>query len=178
MKCSNCHTVSYCSKDCQRSDWAVHKIFCPLDTFPLMHEGELSATAILLPQSSITPVLIRLQYTIETHDGICFAKPALEEFIPGMCRGIQTDRLPGYPFAHLPHALIMKYKDDFNIDGTSLPNQCLMRLIKAKHPHWQKPFAWKGDLVIIKAEANVTDHQSFMDMTRGDAHDLVEFIVK
>ena len=89
-----------------------------------------------------------------------------------MCRGIQTDRLPGYPFAHLPHALIMMYKDDFNIDGSSLPNQCLMRLIKAKHPHWQKPFAWKGDLVIIKAKANVTDHQSFMDMTRGDAHAL------
>ena len=28
MKCSNCLEVSYCSTECQRNDWAQHKLSC------------------------------------------------------------------------------------------------------------------------------------------------------
>lgn len=28
MRCGGCSTLSYCSKDCQRSDWKVHKQEC------------------------------------------------------------------------------------------------------------------------------------------------------
>ena len=177
--CGKCHSVPYCSKDCQRSDWAVHKIFCS-HVFPPLVEGELSAKAFLLPQSSITPILVQLSYTIETDasDGNRFAYPVLAGHIPGPRRNIRSDRLPGFPFAHLPHALIMYYDDNFFIDGVSQPNQCLMRLMRAKRPHWSNPFGWSGNLVIIKAEADVQDPISFMDMACGDAHDLVEFIAK
>jgi hypothetical protein len=29
-KCSVCHSVSYCSADCQRADWPIHKLQCEL----------------------------------------------------------------------------------------------------------------------------------------------------
>jgi tetratricopeptide (TPR) repeat protein len=29
-KCSRCKKVSYCSRDCQRSDWKSHKVFCAM----------------------------------------------------------------------------------------------------------------------------------------------------
>ena len=30
--CSRCHLVSYCGRDCQRSDWAKHKVSCKLNS--------------------------------------------------------------------------------------------------------------------------------------------------
>jgi len=30
--CAKCHLVSYCSRECQRSDWPKHKVSCKLDT--------------------------------------------------------------------------------------------------------------------------------------------------
>jgi hypothetical protein len=28
-KCSKCHSVLYCNRDCQTKDWKVHKTKCP-----------------------------------------------------------------------------------------------------------------------------------------------------
>lgn len=30
MKCSSCASISYCSKDCQKQHWKLHKVHCPL----------------------------------------------------------------------------------------------------------------------------------------------------
>lgn len=47
-KCNGCKIVQYCSKECQRSDWAEHKVFCQL-----VAGNEKIADAFL---SSMTPV--------------------------------------------------------------------------------------------------------------------------
>jgi hypothetical protein len=28
MRCSGCHMAMYCSKECQKKDWSIHKPFC------------------------------------------------------------------------------------------------------------------------------------------------------
>ena len=32
--CSKCKSVSYCSRDCQRQDWKLHKKYCEEKNFP------------------------------------------------------------------------------------------------------------------------------------------------
>lgn len=28
LTCSGCHDIQYCSKDCQKTDWPLHKLVC------------------------------------------------------------------------------------------------------------------------------------------------------
>ena len=37
-KCSQCHRVSYCSQDCQRTDWKQHKLLCKKKAEETEHE--------------------------------------------------------------------------------------------------------------------------------------------
>jgi hypothetical protein len=30
MRCSDCKTFHYCSRECVNADWSVHKLVCPL----------------------------------------------------------------------------------------------------------------------------------------------------
>ncbi len=34
-KCGKCKAVFYCSKECQKSDWNLHKVFCSTLPFPI-----------------------------------------------------------------------------------------------------------------------------------------------
>ena len=62
--CSKCHAASYCSKECQRTDWKVHKMFCSLGPWPKAPKGEeQSVQAFLFPAQGTTPALVRV--TIE-----------------------------------------------------------------------------------------------------------------
>ncbi|KAK5732565.1 hypothetical protein LTR17_010380 [Elasticomyces elasticus] len=43
LKCGRCRCVSYCSKDCQRKDWKLHKVLCKIP--PATHHHCSAASA-------------------------------------------------------------------------------------------------------------------------------------
>ena len=42
-KCSNCQIAQYCTKDCQRQDWKVHKVLHSMEEYwkPFVEQGDL-----------------------------------------------------------------------------------------------------------------------------------------
>jgi len=71
LKCTNCHSVAYCSIDCQRRDAALHNLLCEMmGTFLQGNprpENTLLTThklAILLPQERQLPELMWVEFDL------------------------------------------------------------------------------------------------------------------
>ena len=60
-KCSRCKEINYCSKECQRDTWIVHRVFCGIETlsYPSQSVGS-TITVLLLPENNKTPKLAKL----------------------------------------------------------------------------------------------------------------------
>ena len=71
--CSKCSFALYCNKDCQKKDWAIHKLFCA--SFPGLKnlqenpEDEI-CIGLLLPESSTLPVFVQ----VPKKSGKCFSE--------------------------------------------------------------------------------------------------------
>ena len=62
FKCENCKITSYCSKNCQKKDWIVHKYIC----YPLLQD-RLKALCIVIKKYSLNHMYyISLSSTIQT----------------------------------------------------------------------------------------------------------------
>ncbi len=70
--CSKCQSVRYCGKECQLSDWPVHKHFCAALPFPTKnaHQSKESITAILFdPATSPKPQIVQVPLDVEDFGG-------------------------------------------------------------------------------------------------------------
>ncbi|CAM6113755.1 unnamed protein product [Calypogeia fissa] len=59
--CTQCRTLRYCSKECQRIDWPTHKLLCRSFSDFRTPPGPTFKRAILFPVSEKTPKFIWLK---------------------------------------------------------------------------------------------------------------------
>ena len=80
--CAGCRCLHYCSRECQASDWRVHKFFCKRLPFPPRINCVRCVRGLLLQEASDKPLLVQvpLKRVRDGADGNFFDVPETEMF--------------------------------------------------------------------------------------------------
>ncbi|KAI1261317.1 hypothetical protein F5Y18DRAFT_209159 [Xylariaceae sp. FL1019] len=150
LLCNRCKSASYCSKLCQRGDFAVHKQLCAtFSKFDVTRRPTKEhMRAILFPTGQKQPKLIWLQCKwqepedeYETTWQLADAQPFLNDH--GREVTIQYNRVLS---RHLPDTVCISYRDTFLVDGsaTNMSVAAITTMLPGNHYHWRGPIIAYG----------------------------------
>ena len=180
-KCPRCEGVSYCSANCQRADWMVHKFLCAPNSKRLLPPRKRMVRALLFPEDEATVKVLWLPY-ITNDDGEVLKRSSVKNYIyfpevNGVRRNCVISRTPlldakirGRPH---DHALLLMYRDSFMFDG-SLPNRSIDAVTQGK---MKRP--WRGPVLLV-AEASLDSDGPLTveDVTMNDFRDAIDFFLR
>ncbi|CAB9511323.1 MYND finger [Seminavis robusta] len=196
-ECSICAEVHYCSQDCQRHDWPVHKIFCKLQVEPadaVSSSSQMKFTkAVLFPEQGDSPTFVYLPVEWQRDGG--YWRVITSEFIaggfPDNCRSDTT-------YGHcedLEYVFQILWGKNTAEDGQSKENMCLQRVqkkyLKTKEDCLRikgiktldRQVFWRNNILVVKFPKpsnslyDLTPDR-YEDVSLSDIPDIVEFVVK
>lgn len=179
--CSSCHSTSYCSPECQKTDWPLHKTICKsLTTLP-PRPSPSHRLAILFPVDSKEPQLIWIncERRIDDDDGIAWERADTDSILKtknvdpqyGNSREykpITRNALRGF---NLSHTVKVICRETFLIDG-STPNICVERTTRGKMTH-----DWRGPIVVMRQPGTNIDPRFYEDMRAADLRVAVDYFL-
>ncbi|KAI5847021.1 hypothetical protein DFP73DRAFT_543806 [Morchella snyderi] len=171
QRCKSCSCSAYCSKDCQKADWPVHKILCAeFQKFSTPPEGGTFGRGILFPDDSKAPrfVWVPTKWTVGVDDGIGFEKPEFEKFGVSTRSSLITGN--NLRSRNLQNKLHVHYRDTFLIDESKL-NQSIVVVTGGTAGH-----KWGGPLLAMKLPGLSIDPRRYRDIDTVDFRDVVDFI--
>ncbi|KAF8452938.1 hypothetical protein BDZ91DRAFT_749992 [Kalaharituber pfeilii] len=176
--CGRCKLVWYCSKECQRYDYKVHKHLCSTE-FPIYpaKDGAKPSTRVLsLPQNGGRPTFVEvpLETVVDEDDGVTWEKLSKEPiwFIQDVevGRNLLLGRNLGY-------RLLIGIKEDALLDPSCYPNRCVQELNYTKNP---TPHSWPGPLQVAKVAHKswiLDSTYRYLDVEIGDLRHVVDYFV-
>ena len=171
--CSQCHAIYYCSKECQKKDWFIHKYFCESLPLPKKIMNEKSIYGILLPEKGKNPLVIKVLFEEGIRNGEVFSLPDCRAIMGDVCdrRGMHFNPLKGKNL--LPHSLEFNFRDNF-LNEVSTPNQTVQNLTKGKNP-----FNWRGPILVLKNKQNIPYHDlpEYVDIELNDLYDIIDYFL-
>ena len=175
--CKQCHSSSYCSLKCQKTDWPCHKLLCPQFTAMTQRPTPHHKRGIYFGQDAATPTLVWIEYNLIQEDDEYpgYELPNLEQLDPRLVDLTQTRAYKNFVRGReleCPIELFMR--DSFLSDG-SLPNKSARAATKGLMSH-----DWCGPLAAVKY-TNKTDlfegAGRYTDMDMRDYRDIVDFLM-
>lgn len=170
----NAHIVSYCSKECQRKEYSIHKLVCDALPFP-EKINENHVYAFYLPEDSNKIVLVQVEKVFKEDDDddnygyLPNLKPFLGDDSSG-CTFMTVNRVN--KSRKMENMLLINYRDNFLNDGSKSN-----RLVKIM-TNGQSTHDWRGPILIMKAEGiQINEFQSYMDVELKDFPDVVDFFL-
>lgn len=137
-ECSRCHSTKYCSPECQKADWAVHKILCKAyATFDFTTRPSPNhRLGIFFPENEPKPRFIWLAYR---------SSGLVDQFLAHSKGGLKNE--PGWNFVDtnsaldrkLSDPLLLFYRNYFRLDG-SKSSRSILPLVKQpgmQHKDWK-----------------------------------------
>ncbi|KAJ9614244.1 hypothetical protein H2200_002380 [Cladophialophora chaetospira] len=172
LKCSACKSVSYCSTDCQQTDWPIHKLLCKAqhDDQP---PSKSHRRAILFPADQKSPHFLWVHCELKRldDDDVPFEYVDAAAYL-----GIDKPLAQRYPIQRnalrardLRNTLEVAFRDTFAIDGSSL-NKSIIRTTNGMAPH-----PWKGPILALRKKGTDLDPLHYDDMTVADFRDVVDY---
>lgn len=169
--CSKCHVVYYCSKECQKNDWFIHKYFCGSTPLPKKVLGEKSIFGILLPENDINPIFVKVLLKQAQSGEKAIFLPDSQAIVGDVCGRKRVAYLPLMEKKPLPNTLEINFRQDFLNDRSST-NQTVENITKGKHI-----YEWRGPILILKHKhlKGFGELPEYIDMEMNDLYDVIAF---
>ncbi|KAI1774545.1 hypothetical protein F4818DRAFT_418218 [Hypoxylon cercidicola] len=187
-RCGTCKSCSYCSKECQKSDWQSHKLLCKTIATEPPRPSSSHLRAIYFPDDKQAPQLVWIHCSPE--NGIPM-DPGLVDMalLRKLTQRNEADTLSRTKVwrnnrlkKETSHMIEFHYRDNFYNDG-SRSTASLNAVVK---PHGPEKRDWRGPLVVLailieRAEesegADEADEASlnYRDMTLADFRSVIDY---
>ncbi|KAF2133075.1 hypothetical protein P153DRAFT_284244, partial [Dothidotthia symphoricarpi CBS 119687] len=191
-RCSGCQSSLYCSKECQKKGWPMHRFLCKTlkdfqDRPVPSGSHEIYSRAIYFHPNETSPRFIWLKNERISYDGytITYVRPRLGALIANNEDEKKSDAYvtPGSAsFAHnhaldrgLTHTVFLRYRDTFLVDG-SQPNKAINKVcdLDSRYAH-----EWRGPIVAYGTEllgGMSIDPKQTVDLAPSDLRTIVHFL--
>jgi hypothetical protein len=174
--CISCKSAAYCSTQCQKTDWPLHKIFCKSFTSFTPRPTSSHKLAFYFAVDSKAPQLTWVHCS-KTHlpdDGDVFDVPHTEDLL-GIRDSIEVERIPiirtEYNSTGDNYTLVIHCRGD-SLGDESKINQSIMSITKGALSYY-----WSGPLLVMHQNGNYTDpYTTISDVNLGDLSATVRFI--
>jgi hypothetical protein len=179
--CSLCHSISYCSPECQKLDWPLHKTICKTFTALDSRPSPSHKLAILFPVDSKHPQLIwiKCERHVDDEDGIAFEMPITQPILETEnldpkyldvpeSKPINRSVLRGF---RLSHTVKVICRETFLIDG-STSNVCVRHTTRGQMTH-----DWRGPIVAMRQPGTATDPLIHEDIRAADLRVAVDYFL-
>ena len=179
--CSLCHSISYCSPECQKPDWPLHKTICKTFATLPSRPSPSHKLAILLPVDSKDPQLIwiKCERHVDDEDGVAWEMPDTQHLL-------QIENLdPKYQHAREFISIKRNVLRGFNLNYTvqvigretalidgSAPNVCVRHTTKGQTTH-----CWRGPIVVMRQPGTAIDPLVHEDIRAGDFRVAIDYFL-
>ena len=176
--CTQCRSQIYCSRQCQKSDWRVHKLLCSSYQQFQTPPHKNVRRAIVFEQSE--PVVKFKWVTIETKhvddpDDPSYEEANLEEYFgPGQKGECQPYYNNVIRDRRLQKMIELRAREGFLTDG-SPPNQAVAAVAPAVGGN-----VLCGPLIALKWDTGgymPSSNPKYLDMEMGDLREVVDYLV-
>ncbi|KAL7269486.1 hypothetical protein RUND412_007849 [Rhizina undulata] len=164
--CAKCKSVAYCSRECQKPDWNVHKALCsevatlssinhPYGPEALVH------AAIFFPEDGQKPRFVKVaeingQLLTALYLGI-----RMEKTVPISTNLIRERAFDGYE-------LLFHHLNDYHLNEVNV-NASIKKVTGSYYT-----YTWKGPVIVCKQKITPTTKQ-FCDIGMEDFRDVVDY---
>lgn len=175
--CSLCHSISYCSRECQKADWPLHRTICKTFTTLPPRPSPSHKRAILFPVDSKDPqiIWIKCERKVDDEEGTTYEMPDDQHLL-------EMENLDlNHAWQHIPisrnvlrrfnlgYTVQVTVRETFLVDG-STSNVCVRHTTKGQTPH-----DWRGPIVVMRQPGTAIDPLFYEDITAGDLRVAVDY---
>lgn len=171
-KCSKCNQTYYCSKECLKKEWLIHKLVCDALPFPKkINEPNKNVYAFYLSENSEKVELVQVEIKRKYDEDDYFEVAELNSFLGNDTRGLSyMSRNPYNKSRIMKDTLLICYRDNFFNDGSKI-NKVVQKMTNGLNPH-----DWRGSVVIMKTlGTNLQSNSSYLDIELKDMTDVYDF---
>lgn len=175
--CARCKSTSYCSKECQKKDWVIHKLlcatFCDFDNSKRPSEDHYRA--VLFDPSKAKPEFIWL--LCKWHDDDMEDRFQLPESKIVIGHDVAPAHVPVQYNQRLERRLLktifFTYRDTFLIDG-SRPNNSIAAITSTQPGGYHD---WRGPVVAYAKDGDELDPPACRDFDMVDFRHAADYLL-
>ncbi|KAF2135812.1 uncharacterized protein K452DRAFT_238674, partial [Aplosporella prunicola CBS 121167] len=172
--CTRCCSIKYCSKNCQKVDWPIHKpLCCAFSTFGVdKRPSEDHVIALLFPQDKTKPQLIWLHcpWQRDIEDNPTRQLPEYKELIgENDLIGVSSLQFDTLLDREIYDTISVLYRENFLADGSKF-NESISHLKPAGVGHH-----WCGPVIAYVGRGSDDHPRAMRDVNLGDYRHVVDF---